>query len=95
MYANILPPIGFIGTTAGLMVLFTSMRLASDNLELGGLALALSSTLYALLGYATIEGLKIRLYRRFLECLDDVIGVPGAASHSLDGGDAVTATAGR
>jgi len=89
MYANILPPIGFIGTTAGLMVLFTSMRLASDTLELGGLALALSSTLFALLGYATLEALKIRLYRRLLECLDDVVHTPSPQAEVGDFGSAV------
>ena len=73
MYANILPPIGFIGTTFGLMILFLSMRVANDSLELGALAMALSSSLFALVGFALLEGLKIRLYRRLLVGLDDAI----------------------
>jgi hypothetical protein len=69
MYANILPPIGFIGTTTGLFVLFLSMRVASESLELSALALALTSSIFALLGFAVLEGLKIFLYGRLLASL--------------------------
>jgi hypothetical protein len=72
-YANILPPIGFIGTTGGLMILFLSMRMANDSLELGALAMALSSSLFALVGFALLEGLKIKLYWRLLAGLDDTV----------------------
>ncbi len=72
MYANILPPIGFVGTTIGLVVLFLSMNLASDSLHFSALALALSSSIFALLGYATLEGLRIHLYGRLQRCLDCV-----------------------
>ncbi len=72
MYANILPPIGFVGTTIGLMVLFVSMHIANDSLHLSALALALSSSLFALIGYATLEGLRIHLYGRLQRCLDGV-----------------------
>ena len=71
MCANILPPIGFIGTTGGLMILFVSMRVASDSLELGALAVALGSSIFALVGYTFLEGLRFRLYRRLLARLDD------------------------
>ena len=64
MYANLLPPIGFIGTTCGLAVLLVSMRMANDALQLGALALALSSTIFALVGYAGLEAMKIHLYGR-------------------------------
>jgi hypothetical protein len=74
MYANLLPPIGFIGTTVGLMILFLSMRAANDSLEIGALAIALTSTIFALLGFAALEALKIKLYRRLLRCLDDALG---------------------
>lgn len=70
MYANILPPIGFIGTTGGLLILFVSMHLADATLELGALAVALVSSIFALVGFSTLEGLKIRLYTRLLTCLD-------------------------
>ena len=73
MYANRLPPLGFIGTTAGLLVLFVSMRLDNDSLELGALALALLSSIAALIGFAVLEALKIRLYGRALACVDDVL----------------------
>jgi len=72
MYANILPPIGFVGTTVGLMVLFVSMHLANDSLHLSALALALSSSIFALVGYATLEGLRIHLYGRLQRCLDGI-----------------------
>lgn len=70
MYANILPPIGFIGTTCGLAVLLLSMHLSKDMLQLGALALALSSTIFALVGYAILESLKIHLYGRLARSID-------------------------
>jgi hypothetical protein len=73
MAANILPPIGFIGTTGGLLILFLSMHIASDSLELGALALALTSSIFALIGFALLEGLKIRLYSRMLQRLDEAL----------------------
>jgi hypothetical protein len=73
MYANILPPIGFIGTTGGLLILFVSMRVASDSLEIGALAMALTSSIFALIGFAVLEGAKIRLYGRMLAGLDDAL----------------------
>lgn len=70
MYANILPPIGFIGTTCGLAVLLLSMRISNDALQMGALALALSSTIFALVGYAILESLKIHLYTRLARSID-------------------------
>lgn len=70
MYANILPPIGFIGTTSGLAVLLLSMRISHDMLQMGALALALSSTIFALVGYAILEGVKIHLYSRLARSID-------------------------
>lgn len=76
MYANLLPPLGFIGTTVGLLVLFVSMHLDNATMELGALAGALSSTIFALIGFAILEGLKIQLYRRARVCVDDALGLP-------------------
>ena len=73
MYANLMPPIGFIGTTGGLFVLLISRRMADAPLELGALALALTTSIFALIGFAVLEALKIRLYSRLLICLDDVV----------------------
>lgn len=75
MYASLLPPIGFIGTTGGMLILFLSMHLADDSLELGALAIALTSSVFALIAYAGLEGLKIRLYARLLDSLRDVEGL--------------------
>jgi hypothetical protein len=72
MYASLLPPIGFIGTTGGMLILFISMHLADDSLELGALAIALTSSVFALIAYAGLEGLKIRLYARLLDSIRDV-----------------------
>ena len=76
MYANLLPPLGFIGTTVGLLVLFVSIHLDNATMELGALAGALSSTIFALIGFAILEGLKITLYRRARTCVDDALGLP-------------------
>jgi hypothetical protein len=76
MYANILPPIGFIGTTGGLLILFLSMHMADSSLELGALAVALLSSIFALVGFSMLEGWKIRLYGRLLECLEEVLALP-------------------
>lgn len=73
MYANLLPPIGFIGTTGGLLVLFVAMHMADGSLELGALAIALTSSIFALVGFSTLEGIKIRLYGRLLACIDEVL----------------------
>lgn len=72
MYASLLPPIGFIGTTGGMLILFLSMHFGNSSLELGALAVALTSSIFALVGYSVLEGLKIRLYGRLLHCLRDV-----------------------
>jgi hypothetical protein len=72
MYASLLPPIGFIGTTGGMLILFVSMHMADDSLELGALAIALTSSVFALVAYAALEGLKIRIYARLLSSLRDV-----------------------
>ena len=73
MYANLLPPIGFIGTTGGLLILFVSMHMADSSLELGALAIALTSSIFALIGFSMLEGMKLRLYTRLLACVDEVI----------------------
>ena len=70
MYANILPPIGFIGTTCGLAILLLSMRVSDAALQMSALALALSSTIFALIGYAVLEGFKINLYGRLARSIE-------------------------
>jgi hypothetical protein len=87
MYANILPPIGFIGTTTGLFVLFLSMRFASDSLELSALALALTSSIFALIGFAVLEGMKIHLYGRLLRSLDHALETQRRSRGARPGGD--------
>ena len=72
MYASLLPPIGFVGTTGGMLILFLSMHLSDSSLELGALAVALSSSVFALVAFSVLEGFKVRLYRRLLICLGDV-----------------------
>ena len=41
MYANLLPPLGFVGTTGGMLMNFMSMHSKDEGLELVSLALAL------------------------------------------------------
>lgn len=66
MFAGLLPPIGFIGTTIGMLILFVSMHQSNASLELSALAVALTSSIFALIGFAILEGIKIRLYSRLL-----------------------------
>ena len=75
LYASLLPPIGFVGTTGGMLILFLSMHLGDSALELGALAVALTSSVFALVAFSVLEGLKVRLYRRMLLCLSDVQGL--------------------
>lgn len=86
MYANILPPIGFIGTTTGLFVLFLSMRVSSDALELSALALALTSSIFALIGFAVLEGFKIYLYGRLLRSLNHALDSQRRSARTRRGG---------
>jgi hypothetical protein len=83
MYANLLPPIGFIGTTFGLAVLLLSMRISNDALQMSALALALSSTIFALLGYALLEGMKIHLYHRLNTSIDTALQASDEAAQVM------------
>jgi hypothetical protein len=79
MFGSLLPPIGFIGTTGGMLMLFLSMSASNSSLELGALALALTSSIFALVGFSILEGMKIRLYSRLLIALGDVQALFDAA----------------
>jgi biopolymer transport protein ExbB len=80
MFASLMPPIGFIGTTIGMLILFVSMHKADTALELGALAIALISSIFALIAYAILESVKIRLYNRLLLALREVEVAFGAAA---------------
>jgi hypothetical protein len=75
MYANLLPPVGLTGNAIGMMVLLVSKHVSDAPLELAALGLALLSTIFALLGYALLEALKLRLYGRLLKSLDEVVSM--------------------
>jgi len=70
MYANLLPPIGFIGTVCGLALLLYSMHASHAMLQVGGLAMALSSTIFALIAFALLESVKIHLYGRLSRSIE-------------------------
>ena len=72
MFGSLLPPVGFVGTTCAMLMRFLSMAAAGSTIEFGALALALTSTVFALSGFSILEGLKILLYRRLLVALRDV-----------------------
>lgn len=72
MYANLLPPLGFVGTTGGMLVNFLSMHTNDQGLEVISLALALSSSFFALFTFAVLDALKLRLYSRLLAATRDV-----------------------
>jgi hypothetical protein len=65
-----------------MLFLFLSIHLGDVSLELGALALALTSSIFALIGFALLEGLKIRLYGRLLRCLDEVVDLQRRAESS-------------
>ena len=65
-----------IGTTGGLLILFLSMHMADTSLELGALAVAPLSSIFALVGFSALEGWKIRLYGRLLRSLEEVLAIP-------------------
>ena len=44
------------------------------------LAMALTSSIFALVGFAVLEAMKIRLYGRMLECVDEAIAYYRSAS---------------
>ena len=75
MFSNILPPIGFIGTLIGLVVLVLSKSSGSETLELIGLAGAVSKSILALFGFIVLESIKILLYGRMMRGLDDALGL--------------------
>jgi len=75
MFSNILPPIGFIGTLIGLVVLVLSKSSGSETLELIGLAGAVSKSILALFGFIVLESIKIVLYGRMMRGLDDALGL--------------------
>ena len=75
MFSNILPPIGFIGTLIGLVVLVLSKHHGSETLELVGLAGAVSKSILALFGFIVLESIKILLYGRMMRGLDDALGL--------------------
>ena len=75
MYANLLPPIGFTGTTVGILMRLLSMHLSNQALQLGALSTALVATVLALIGFASMEAVKVYLYNRLLRCLDEAISV--------------------
>jgi hypothetical protein len=79
MYANLLPPVGLTGNAVGMLILMVSKHMVGTPLELGALGLALISTIFALLGYALLEALKLRLYGRMLRCLDEVVALHRSA----------------
>jgi len=57
------------------LILLVSKHIQGTPLELGALGLALISTICALLGYALLEALRLRIYGRLLRCLDEVVSV--------------------
>jgi biopolymer transport protein ExbB/TolQ len=75
MYANLLPPLGLLGTSVGMLMLLLSMHYANETLELAALALTLTKTIFALISFAVLEAIKIHLHGRLLGCLDDAVSL--------------------
>ena len=62
-----------------MLILLVSKRMAGTALELGALGLALSSTIFAAIGYARLEAIKPRLCGRMLRCLDEGVSLQRSA----------------
>ena len=56
------------------------MHLQDAGLELGALAVALLSSIFALMGFATLESFKILMHSRLLRALDVVAQLPVSAA---------------
>ncbi len=61
MLSNILPPMGFIGTVFGMIMIFMAKADPNSELNTSGLGAALFTTLVALTCFVIVEGLKMRL----------------------------------
>jgi biopolymer transport protein ExbB/TolQ len=70
LYANVLPPIGFIGTVVGMILVFHAGSDTAIQINTKGLGIALLSTLYALSGFVIIELVKIWIVNRASHCID-------------------------
>jgi hypothetical protein len=75
MFANLLPPLGLLGTSIGMLMLLLSMHFSSERLELAALALTLTKTIFALISFAVLEATKIHLHGRLLACLEDAVSL--------------------
>jgi hypothetical protein len=70
-----------------LPLLFVSMHLSNESLRLGALALALPSTIFALIGLALLESLKIGVYSRLLRCIEEALGYEAPAARDAMPGE--------
>ncbi|MDY6854312.1 MAG: MotA/TolQ/ExbB proton channel family protein [Thermodesulfobacteriota bacterium] len=73
MYSNLLPPIGFIGTIIGMILVFSTKGATGSQVNATGLGVALLSTLYALSGFVVIEIIKMWFVNRASHCIDNGI----------------------
>ncbi|RJP79406.1 MAG: hypothetical protein C4522_09835 [Desulfobacteraceae bacterium] len=87
LYANVLPPIGFIGTVVGMILVFNAGSDSALLMNAKGLGIALLSTLYALSGFVLIELVKIWIVNRASHCIDVGINL----FHHLENTDTVEA----
>lgn len=70
MCSNILPPMGFIGTVLGMIIIFVARGQSGHELNLEGLSIALISTLFALIFFVILELLKMYLIKRATISID-------------------------
>jgi len=70
MCSNLLPPLGFIGTVLGMVIIFVAKGQAGHDLNLEGLSVALLTTLFALVFFVMLETTKMYLCRRAADRID-------------------------
>lgn len=77
MCSNLLPPLGFIGTVLGMVIIFVAKGQSGHELNTEGLSVALLTTLFALILFVVLESLKMILSRRAADSIDSGLRVNG------------------
>ncbi|GAB6094727.1 hypothetical protein JCM14469_09790 [Desulfatiferula olefinivorans] len=75
MISNLLPPMGFIGTIFGMIMIFLAKADPNSNLNTSGLGAALFTTLIALSCFVVIEVMKKNLINLSEVRIDKALGI--------------------
>lgn len=78
LISNLLPPLGFLGTVLGIMIVANVWGTGDDNIQISiaGVSIALISTFFALLYYFLLELFYSFLLKRSVSSIDDGLNIP-------------------